>query len=464
MTSRGARVKAPRGARRSFLCAVLIAALAFLGATTPPRASSAVDKQDAGRWIGTWAAAPQLAVPGRAQTFRNQTLRLIVHVSAGGKRVRVRLSNVFGDQPLVIGGAHVARRASGSDIDPASDRALTFGGRASTTIPARSMAVSDPIEMDVPALSDLAVSLFLPESTQATTSHSLALQTNYVSTETGDSTAAAKFPVGKTISSWPFLTGVDVAASPRGAAIVAFGSSTTDGDGSTKDANRRWPDVLAERLQEEPGGNREIGVLNEGVIGNRLLSDSGSPRQLGGPFEEVFKRLGLGLGQAGVARFRRDVLSQAGVRYVVLALGVNDILFPGSFIPSSESVSAQALIDGYRQLIARAHKKGIRVIGTTIPPFEGALFRSPPISFSTPEHERVRQEVNAWIRSGREFDAVVDLDAVVRDPSHPARLLSAYDSGDHLHVNDAGNVAQGNAVPLTLFRGVHGLKLEASGR
>lgn len=447
----GAPVKAPRSARRGFLCVLLVAALTFLGAATPPEASSAADRREGQRWVGTWAAAPQFAIPARAQTFRNQTLRLVVHTSIGGKRVRVKLSNVFGDQPLAVGAAHVARRASGADIDPASDRVLTFGGRMSTTIPARSMAVSDPVELDVPALSDLAVSIFLPESTQATTTHTLAKQTNYVSDETGDSTAAARFPASKTIFSWPFLTGVDVAASPRAASVVAFGSSTTDGDGSTRDANRRWPDVLAERLQKEAGGNREIGVLNEGIIGNRLLSDFDSPRQSGGPFEEVFKRLGPIVGQAGLARFDRDVLSQAGVRYVVLALGINDILFPGSFIPASEEVSARSIIDGNRQLIARAHKNGIRVVETTIPPFEGAVFTNPTILFSTPEHEKVRQEVNAWIRTSREFDAFVDLDAVVRDPARPARLLPAYDSGDHLHVNDAANVAQANAFPLKFF-------------
>jgi lysophospholipase L1-like esterase len=410
----------------------------------------AVNQRGSQQWIGTWASAPQPAAPNRAQTFHNQSLRLIVHTSAGGTKARVKLSNVFGDQPLLIGGAHLARRTTDAEIDTASDRRLTFRGHASTTVPAHAMVASDPIDLDVPALSDLAISLFLPSSTVATTAHSLALQTNYVSPETGDATAEMKFPVGKTIASWPFLTGVDVAASPRAAAIVAFGSSTTDGDGSTKDANKRWPDVLAERLQKD--GQRELGVLNEGIIGNRLLSDINSPRQAGGPFGSVLERLGPLLGEAGLTRFDRDVLAQAGVKYVILLLGINDILFPGSFIPESESVSAQRLIDGNRQLIARAHKKGLRVIGTTIPPFENALFRSPSINFYTPEKESARQAVNAWIRGNREFDGVIDFDEVVRDPNHPTQLLPAYDSGDHLHVNDAGNIAQGNAIPLTLFR------------
>jgi lysophospholipase L1-like esterase len=373
-----------------------------------------------------------------------------VHTSVGGTKVRIKLSNIFGDQPLLIGAAHIARRTAEAEIDPASDRKLTFRGQASTTIPARAMVVSDPVDWDVPALSDLAISIFLPDPTAVTTAHSLALQTNYLSPETGDATAEVKFPVGKTIVSWPFLTGVDVEASPRAAAIVAFGSSTTDGDGSTQDANKRWPDVLAERLQKN--GDRELGVLNEGIIGNRLLSDSNSPRQAGGPFGSVLERFGPLLGEAGLTRFDRDVLAQAGVKYVILLLGINDILFPGSFIPASENVSAKSLIDGNRQLIARAHKKSLRVIGTTIPPFENALFDSPAINFSTPEKERVRQAVNAWIRRSREFDGVLDFDAVVRDPNHPTQLLPAYDSGDHLHVNDAGNIAQGNAIPLVLFR------------
>jgi lysophospholipase L1-like esterase len=439
----------PRRARRSWLCALLFTALGVLGSINTPSAA----KPDGQRWIGTWATAAQPSPPGRVQAFRNQTLRLIVHMSIGGPKVRIKISNTFGDGPLLIGGAHIARRTTAADIDTASDRALTFGGQLSTTIPAGSTAVSDPADLNVPALSDLAVSLFLPQTTQATTSHILALQTSYVSPATGDATAAGKFPVANTITSWPFLTGVDVAASARGAAIVAFGSSTTDGDGSTKDANHRWPDVLAERLQKAGGRAAELGVLNLGIIGNRLLSDNHSPRQAGGPFGAVLERFGGALGPSGLARFERDVLDQAGVKYVILVLGINDILFPGSFIPISESVSAQSLISGNHELIARAHKKGIRVIETTIPPFEDATFNSPTIKFYTPEHEAVRQEVNAWIRSSREFDGVIDFDEVLRDPSHPARLLPAYDSGDHLHANDAGYIASGNTIPLALFRG-----------
>jgi lysophospholipase L1-like esterase len=348
--------------------------------------------------------------------------------------------------------AHIARRTDAANIDLSSDRILKFNKQSSVTIPAGSLALSDPVELDVSALSDLAISLFFPGPTPATTVHILAQQTNYVSPERGDFSAQTDFPVAKTISFWPFLVGVDVIASRRGAAVVAFGSSLTDGDGSTEDANRRWPDILAERLQKN--GYTELGVLNEGMIGNRLLNDIQGPGQLGGPppLGPVFEQLGPALGEAGLKRFERDVLSQTKVKYVIIGLGVNDILFPGTFVPARESVTSQDLIVGYRQLIARAHKSGIRVIGTTIPPFERALFRNPRFeSFYTPEKEASRQEVNAWILRTGEFDGVIDFDRAVRDPNHPTELLPAYDSGDHLHVNDAGNVAQGNTIPLALF-------------
>jgi lysophospholipase L1-like esterase len=298
---------------------------------------------------------------------------------------------------------------------------------------------------------DLAISVFFAQTAVATTAHILALQTNYVSAvDAGDVTGAARFPVAKTTGQWPFLTGVDVeSSSPNAATIVAFGSSTTDGDGSTKDANRRWPDVLAERLQSDGSGGKgngeQFGVLNEGIIGNRLLHDSpGTPDN---PFGPV-------LGEAGVTRFDRDVLDQPGVRFVFMCLGVNDILFPAfPFTPRAEAVTAENIIAGYRQLIARAHAKGVRMIGTTIPPFEGATFDSAGLHLKlyTSEREAERAAVNKWIKDGREFDGVADFDAAVRDPERPTRLLPAFAAEDHLHVNDAGNVAQARAVPLSLF-------------
>jgi lysophospholipase L1-like esterase len=422
---------------------LLVSALTILTTADPAIASGAEGK----RWIGTWAAAAQPSVPGTPQSFKNQTLRLIIHTSAGGMKVRIKISNTYGDQPILIGAAHIARRTADADIDPTSDRTLRFHGQASAKIAARSVLVSDPVDLDVPVLSDLAISLFFPESTPATTSHILAKQTSYISAETGDSTAAAKFPVAKKIRSWPFLTGVDVEASGRGAAIVALGSSLTDGDGTTTDTNHRWPDVLATRLQKEGGRAAELGVLNEGIIGNRLLNDSA----------QAHTPYGAALGESGLARFARDVLAQAGVKYVIVGLGINDIAFPGSLTPANESVSVESLISGYRQLVARAHKKGIRVIGSTNPPFENSFLENRAIgpekvTFFTPEKESVRQKVNAWILSSGEFDGVIDFDRVVRDPSHPTQVLPSYDSGDHLHPNDAGSVASGNAIPLELFQ------------
>ncbi len=402
-------------------------------------------RQRSEHWIGTWSAAPQPPMPGRAQTFRNQTVRLIVRTSVGGTKLRIRLSNLYGDEPLAVGRVRVAKRATGADAEPGSDRPMMFQGQASTTIPARATAISDPVELQVSALGELAVSLFFEQSAVATTFHALAQQTNYVSSMAGDVTDATTFRVGETLDSWPFLTGVDVVAASRGAAIVAFGSSTTDGDGSTVDANRRWPDLLAERLQRGPHATRALGVLNQGIIGNRLLFDSPS-----GPSSPY----GLLLGEAGLTRFDRDVLGQVGVRHVIVGLGINDITFPAlPFTSPHETVTAARIIDGYRALIARARRAGVRTILTTLGPFEGRVFTGGGLEVMTysADRERLRQDVNAWIRSTAEADGMVDFDAVIRDPRRPTRLLPAYDSGDHLHVNDAGNAAQAKAIPLGLF-------------
>jgi hypothetical protein len=256
----------------------LATVMLFLAVVVPIEVAGVSAQERGNRWIGTWAAAPQPFMPGSLQTFRNQTVRLIVHTSIGGTKFRIRLSNTYGDRPLVFGGVHVAQRTAGPDVEPTSDRRLTFAGRSAVTVSKGTTIVSDAVQLPAPALSDLAISLYLPNETPATTNHFLALQTSYVSPETGDSTGLAKFVVAKTIGSWPFLTGVEVEAPAVGAAIVAFGDSKFDGDGSTADANHRWPDILAERLQRDARGAR-FGVLNEGIIGNRLLR--GSCRWLG---------------------------------------------------------------------------------------------------------------------------------------------------------------------------------------
>jgi lysophospholipase L1-like esterase len=426
------------------VCVAGLVAALMIQVSFDPASRAARGARRGPYWIGTWATAAQPSGPS-AQPYANQTLRLIVHTSIGGPRVRIKISNTYGNRPLVIGAAHIALRTAGADIEPASDRALMFGEHASTTVAAGSMVASDPVDLLVPELSDLAISIFLPEATPATTVHSLAKQTNYIAAETGDHTADLKFPVARTIRNWPFLTGVEVATSSRAAAIVAFGSSLTDGDGTTADTNRRWPDVLAERLQKS--GKKGFGVLNEGIIGNRLLHDS--------PVEAADGRFGRVLGESGLARFERDVLAQPGTRFVVLGLGINDLAFPGSLTPETEKITAEMIVAGYRELIRRAHRRGIKIIGTTNAPFENCLLDLPspakPITFYTPEKEIVRQKVNEWILNSGEFDAVVDLDRVLRDPNRPTQINPAYDSGDHLHPNNAGSIAEADAFPLTLF-------------
>ena len=410
--------------------------LVALGCATAPDPND-TQKSDSG-WVGTWAAAPQAFMPGTLKTFRGQTVRLIVHTTMGGKRLRIRLSNTYGDRPLSIGGAHVARRAVGADVEPTSDRVLRFDGRGTANIPAGSTLVSDAVQLAVPPVSDLAISLYLPEETRATTDHLLALQQSYVSVDTGDFTGNAKFPLSKTITSWPFLTGIDVDARPGTAAIVAFGDSRFDGDGSTSDANHRWPDALAERLRRE-AKTGPFGVLNEGLIGNRLLRNSPRGAQSG---------VGDAFGESGLERFDRDALQQSGVEVVVVSFGANDLGLPGAIAPAAETVTAADLIGGYLKLVAGAHRRGVRIVATTISPFENA--KVAPGYYSV-EKEAVRRAVNEWMLRSRHFDGVIDLDEVLKDPDHPSRLLSAYDSDDHLHPNDAGYAASANAFSLSIL-------------
>lgn len=383
-------------------------------------------------WVGTWGTAPA-GVAGTPEQFRDETLRLIVRVSAGGPQVRVRISNTFGTEPLVIGAAHVARRESGARIVASTDRAVTFGGQSSVTVQPGGLVVSDTVALDVAPLSELAVSLYLPMATVETTTHVTALQTNYVS-RPGNHTAGSDFDVARPLTRWPFLSGVEVAGSGASAAIVTLGDSITDGANSTADANKRWPDLLAARLQQRPD-LRHVSVLNGGIIGNRILH----------PTETQFGNL---FGPSAILRFDRDVLEQPGVRFLIVLLGINDIGHPGSAAPMTDAVGAAQIAGGYRQFVERAHAKGLRVFGATLLPFEGTTIAS----FYSAEKETTRQAVNQWIRTGGAFDAVIDFDQAVRDPAHPTRLLQAYDGGDHLHPGDAGMAAMANAIPLELFR------------
>lgn len=396
---------------------------AILLAVTAFSLHAAVGTNGDDQWVATWTAAlhqPNPGPPGLTNPgFNNQTLRQIVHTSIGGEQVRVRLST-FGAAAVVIGAAHIALRDADAAIVPGSDRTLTFGGQPSIVVPTGAVVMSDPVELDVPALSDVAVSVFVPESTGPATWHFVASQTSYISPP-GDFTASADMPVAATTQAWFWLAGVDVTASKRTGGVVTFGDSVTDGARSTPDTNNRWPDHLARRLMAQPG-NHKMGVLNQAITGNRLLHD--------------------GIGSNGLARFGRDVLTQTGVTHVIVLLGNNDILFV--FSPA-EFVTVNQIVQGHRQLIARAHARGLKIYGGTSTPFGG-------FALSSSVKEEMRQNVNDWIRASGEYDDVIDFDEIVRDPSDPTRLLPLYDSGDHLHPNDLGYEAMGNAIDLALFK------------
>jgi lysophospholipase L1-like esterase len=408
---------------------VTLLATVALSACATVQNYSAERGRDSG-WVTTWAASP--APPGpKDAAFNERTLRLIVHASLNGDQIRIRLSNRFGTEPLVVGAAEVGLRQSGASVTPGSNHALTFGGAASVTIPAGALAVSDPVPLSFPRAADLAVSIFVAHSGGPATAHALALQTSYVSAAGNFTANDAAAAFDGVIQSWPFLTAVEVHAGAGTGSVVAFGDSITDGYKSTLDANSRWPDYFAGRLL---ASGRKIAVMNEGIGGNRMYFD-------GAPALPQF-------GSNGLSRFDRDVLVTPGLTHVIVLLGINDIGHPGSLNRPEQQVSADQLIEGYRQLIARSHALGIKIIGATLTPFDA--YNGSPGYFSA-AGEAKRQAVNAWMRTAKEFDAVVDFDVAVRDPAHPSQFLPAYDSGDHLHPNDAGYKAMANAVDLRLF-------------
>jgi lysophospholipase L1-like esterase len=428
----GRRENAPVGLMRRgllFAAVSLVVSSSFL-ASLP---AAADDRKD-DRWVGTWTASPQAPeppiIPAVPAQFDNQTVRQIIHTSIGGSTIRIRFSNEYGTAPLTIGAASVARQSTGAGVVAGTLRQLTFAGQSSVTIPAGAPMLSDPVELGVPALGNLSVSIFLPKATPTNTFHSLGLSTSYISGN-GNFTAAAVMPSASTSLSWYFLSGATVVASKKNAAIITIGDSITDGFASTPDTNRRWPNVFAARLQAR-NELKHLAVLNHGISGNRTLFNLIGPNAL--------------------ARFDRDVLSAPGAKFVILLEGINNIGIPGAFGLPGEVVTADEIIAGHKQLIARAHERGLKIYGGTLTPFEGTTFPG----YYTAAGEVKRQAVNNWIRTSRAFDAVIDFDKIIRDPANPIRMLPAFDSGDHLHPNDAGYAAMANGIDLALFRGDEG--------
>jgi lysophospholipase L1-like esterase len=424
-------------ARRRVL--VLFVALGVAGGGHAASAQSTQPSSPNERWVTTWATAQQLAPTtvafgGREQpppppaqaripaSMADQTIRMIARTSIGGSRVRIRLSNALEKRPLQIGAAHIAIRRDGSSVVPDSDRTLTFGGRPSTTVPPGTVVLSDPVELAVPALASLAISLYLPTDTGPPTVHPDGLHTAYIAK--GNAAGRATLDVTATTTAYLWLSGVDVLAPATASTIVAFGDSITDGMGTTPDADRAWASLLATTLSVGKGA--PVGVANVGLSGNRLLRH--------------------GFGVSALARFDRDVLGQAGVRWMIVLLGINDITFPAvPGMPPTEAVTADDVIWGFKQIVERAHVHGIKVAGATILPVEG-------VNTYTETGEAIRQAVNQWIRTSGTYDAVIDFDAAVRDPANPKRLRADFDPGDRVHPNDAGNVAMAAAIDAAVFR------------
>lgn len=399
---------------------------------------SAEDSAKAGHWVSAWSAAVHtpLPFPGLppSPVFENQTVRMVVKPTIGGQHLRVRFSNAYGTAALKIGSAHVALSSKGAAISPESDRALTFGGRSSVSIPAGAPILSDPIDLNVPPFTEVAVSVYIPEKTPSSSVHFWAQHDSYIS-EAGDFTGKSDIPKAETKTSWYFLADVEVWASDQTAATVTLGDSITDGVGAKQGEYSDWPDLLADRLAKAEGAI-SLSVVNEGIGGNRILHD--------------------GAGVSALSRFDRDVLAQPGVSNLIVLEGINDLGFPhlkprlpdGTMLKdlpfTHEVVSAEDLIVGLQQIIERAHQHGIRVFGATLTPFEGADYYSD-------EGEAARQAVNQWIRTGHAFDGVFDFDAAVRDPNHPAQFREGYHSGDHLHPSAIGYKAMADAVDLAVL-------------
>ena len=397
---------------------VLVATIAVLADSRP--AAAARHGSDEDGWVTSWSASPQVATPDSlaAAGFDDQTVRDIIFSSVGGDPIRLELTNVFGVSPLRVGHVTVAVAGPGAAVEPGTIHPVTYRGSASFQIPAGGQVLSDPVAMRVGPLQDLAVSVYLPGRTGAATFHADAQQVNWVS-DAGDHAADSDAGAFTTPTlSWYYVSGLIVQSPDADGTVVALGDSITDGVGSTAGADARWPNDLARRLDALPGP--ALAVADEGIGGNRVLIGARC------------------CGASAEARFGRDVLDQPGVRDIIVLEGINDIGF------SLGDVSAAQVIAGYRQLIAQAHARGLRIFGATLLPFQGA-------GYYTAAGEATREAVNTWIRTSGAFDGVIDFDAVMRDPADPLRLNPGYDSGDHLHPNDAGYQAMANAISLQML-------------
>ena len=393
-------------------------------------------------WIATWASSPQPVAPGGNHPLLNledQTVRERVRVSVGGSQIRIRLSNEYGSSALLVGAVTVALPVDPASVKPGSVQAVTFNGRNSVTIAAGAPVLSDPVAFPVSSGSEISISLYFPKRVATPTVHWFALKSAVVS-QHGDHTRDEKIEGGGNSHSSILVSAVLVPAQPSQRLVVAFGDSVTDGDGSTPDTDRNWPSDLARRLGKTAEGSKTA-VVNEGLVGNRLLNDCFLPA------------LGC-FGVSALARFDRDALGLPGVTHIVLLEGINDLGFPGVKLGEqyladpADARTAEDLSAGYLQLIARAHARGVKLIGVTITPFEGVDFPG----YYSEAKEATRQAANKWIRTSGAFDGVIDFDAVLRDPGHPSRLLPKFASEDHLHPNDAGYQALADAIDLALFK------------
>ncbi len=406
--------------RRSGHLSLLVTILFLTTAVVTPFAQ-AQDHSDP-RWLTTWTASPS-TLPGQTDPENNpdeQTLRLIIHTSAGGDSVRIRLSNTHGNGPITLGAASIALQSEGASIRSGTSASLSFSGSDAITIPKGAVVFSDPISYTVPEMTNLSISLYLPDAPGFLTAHALSNQTNYVAAN-GDQTRALNLTDVTETPAWPLLTAIDVISAESLSAIAMVGDSITDGWGSTVSANQRWPNHFARRLFADTTA-QNYAVVNAGISGNRVTTEGN------GLFGENLQ-----------ARFERDVLALSNVTHMVLMEGINDI----GMSPSGSLISSADVIAGYKQLIVRAHASGIKVIGATLTPYEDA-------AYYTAEGEAVRQKVNTFIRESGAFDGVIDFERAVQDPSKPSRILPAF-TEDNLHPNDAGYKAMAEIVDLSLF-------------